>query len=43
MKYEEPNALIIYVAHTNVITTSVPGPLIPGEDTGDDNIEIVDF
>ena len=43
MKYEEPNAFIIYSEYNNVITTSVPGPLIPGEDTGEDNIEISAF
>lgn len=43
MKYERPNAFIIYVEYTNVITTSGSGPLILGEDTGEDNIEIIAF
>ena len=43
MKYEKPNAFIIYVEYTNVITTSGPGPLIPGEDNGEDNVEITAF
>lgn len=35
MKYEKPNASIIYLDDVNVITAST-GPLIPGVDTGED-------
>ena len=43
MKYEEPKAFIIYSGYTDVITTSGPDPLIPGEDNGEDNVEITAF
>lgn len=36
MKYEKPKASIFYLEDVNVITASVTGPLIPGEDTGED-------
>lgn len=36
MKYEKPNMTIVFLEDTNVITTSVTGPLRPGVDTGED-------